>query len=285
MYLVFGLVSTAIIIMLEFMFLQVSFSLHDFRPWLVFPAGGLMDGALCAIGVYLYLKIKHIHLKPKYYFAGIFCAFIGFWAIYYMNYITAYVDGDIINHSFKGYHISTFMFNNQPFNFGTYLSYMFENYIVTTYSRSGMVLAHDNLGVGFHQFTFIIECIGFCLGGFLCAFVAIRGREYCKRCKLDFMRKKLYSFIPEALEIEIKGLRSSFESKEAFKNYVKNKDDISDKDSYIEASLKYCINCKTAFIEFRYMASKVKPDNEVVLIENEDRYTEISVPYDICLNI
>lgn len=280
----FGLVTTAFAVLMEFLFLQVNFSLHDFRPGLVLPAGGLMEGALCSSGVYLFLKIRHIRLKPKYFFAGVFIAFIGFWAIYFMNYITAYVDNDLINHSFNGLHISSFNYNEaEPFTFGNYLNFLFGNYTVTTYS-GGMVLSQSNLGIGFHKAAFVLECIGFCLGGLACGVIAIQGRDYCKRCKNDFFRKRLYSFSPENYDYEVTEIKKYMESKVYFWEYINTKSNdnqICEEHAIIEASLKYCISCKIAHIEYRYLVPKLK-DNKITWNEDKDKYKVLAAPYIIC---
>ncbi|MCX7746794.1 MAG: hypothetical protein N2645_07875 [Clostridia bacterium] len=281
MYILFGLVTTFFAVLLEFLFLQGDFSLHDFRPGLVIPAGGLMVGALCASGVYIFLKLKRLRLKPKYFIMGTFFAFLGFWAIYLMDYITAYVDNGIINHSFRGMHIGSFMYDEAPFNFANYLNFLFKNYTVTTYS-SGIKLSQNNLGIGFHKFTFALECLGFCLGGLGCGVVAIQGREYCKRCKNDFLRKKLYSFYPEMLDHEIEEVKKHFESKDCFFGYIKNNTyQVNEERPKVEASLKYCLHCKIAYIEYKFMFPKLK-DHNIVWIEDKDKYHVIDVPYIIC---
>jgi len=277
MYVIAGLISTIAIVLFELLLLQIPFSLHDFRPWLVFPAGGLMEGALCASGLYLYLKFKCIHLKPKHFVFAILISLIGFWAINYIGYFSAYVDGNTINHSFKGMHIS-----NYYFSFFDYLNYMFSNYTVKTYSSGGMILSQDNLGTGFHVVTFILEGIGFCLGGIGSCVFAIQGREYCKRCKIEFMSKKLYSFNPDKFDLEINELKCSFDSKETFKEQIQRKRIIeSENKPFITVFLKYCMSCKKSYIEFRYMYPKLGRSNEVTWKENRDQLVQIEAPYQV----
>ncbi|MDP4094285.1 MAG: hypothetical protein Q8920_13095 [Bacillota bacterium] len=281
LYIFSGIISTALVILLEFLFWQIPFSLHDFRPGLVLPAGGLIEGALCSLGIYLYLRIRKRRLKARHFIFGVICAFVGFWVIYYLNYSSAYINNGMINHSFKGMHISNYMYDNtHSFNFGNYLNFIFNHYIVKTYSVGGYIVTTDKLGIGFHRIAFILECIGFCLGSLGCSVIAMEGRDYCKSCKGDFTIKRLYSFDPEILGEEMEGITKSFESKSTFSDFIsKDRRHAKEQSPFIEVYLKYCTSCKVAYISFKYMYFKEKANDQYKLKEDKDRFKQIEAPY------
>ncbi|MDP4182676.1 MAG: hypothetical protein Q8942_16505 [Bacillota bacterium] len=279
MYLIWGAFTALLTIFLEFIFLQGSFSLHNFNPGLFIPAGGWIDGLLCASGIYLYMKIKRKRVKIRHRLCSVIIAIVTFSLIYFMMYFSAYVSDGNINHSFKGEHISNYMYNKtEVYSFRNYLKSILENTTTIT-TVNGLVTSKDNLGFGFNKFMLMLELLGFCVGGLTCGVIAMEGRDYCRRCKTDFMRKRLYSFKDGFLPEEIEGVKNSFESKESFKQFIKRDQAIEKDIPYYEATLKYCLSCKTAYIEYRYIYSKKSKDNKVIFREDKDKYEVIEAPY------
>lgn len=278
-----GCITILLMNLIELLFLQYNFSIHDFRPGLVFPAGGFIDGFFCVFGMFIIIKINKVHLRPEHFVIAGVLGLLGFFCINYMGYFTAYIDcRGVINHAFRGLHISNFEIKQKPMTFMNYLNYLFNNYTVTTYSiGGGLTLDKTNLGISFHKFTFVLEGIGFVIGGIVSGVIGVQAKEYCKSCKLPFEVKSLYAIELQNLEQECKNIMEAITSKSIFQEFIQTRKIIEHKTApYFSVNLKYCISCKTAFLEYRYMKPRTKADG-VVWKEDKDKCIIVEVPYRI----
>jgi len=282
MYILWGIITTIITILFEFIMMQVPFSLHTKSLSFFIPAGGFIDGVLCASGVYLYLRIKSLRLKPKHFICGGLITFVGFWSIYFMSYETAYVSDGRINHSFKGEKISNYMYNHtEQFTFDNYLHYGINKTRFTSYDYLGSIKKVDDFGYTFNTAVFISECIGFCLGGIVISVIAFKNRNNCRKCRNIYSKKRLYAFKTEYVKDEIKEIQKSFNSKDDFKAFIyKNREPLKNQEDFIEVSLKYCNDCNIGYIEYKHMKLMDKVKNEKVWAEDKDKYIEIEIPRD-----
>jgi hypothetical protein len=197
MYFFYGVISTVLTVIFEFILLQIPYSIHNKNLAFIIPAGGFIDGALCAVGLYLYLKLKDSRLKLKHCICAIVLAFTGFWSIYYMSYQTTYVFNGDINHTFRGEKITSYMYNNtENFSFLNYLDIIIKGTSFKATYYSGTLTEDYHFGHTFNTFVLIAECIGFCLGGLSIGAIALENRDTCKKCKDPFYVKKLYNFNP-----------------------------------------------------------------------------------------
>jgi hypothetical protein len=281
MYIFWGIITAVLTILLEFIFLQGSFSLNSFTVGVVIPAGAWIDGLLCASGMYLYLKIKHKRVKIRHRICSVVIAFVTFGLIYLMSYSTTFVENGKVNHAFKGEHISNFSYNQtENYNFSDYLNLRLNNIRIIS-SHNGLIIGEYDMGLEFNKFLFLLQLLGFCIGGLTCGVIAIEGRDYCKKCKIDFITKHLYSVPEELFNEEFNAINKTFESKDSFKQYVGVQRNVGYNAPYYDVSLKYCASCKKAYIEYRYIYIKRCKKGEEVLAENKDKRNVIEAPYRI----
>jgi hypothetical protein len=282
LYILWGIISTALSIFLEFILQQIPYPIHNRSLAFIIPAGGFMEGALCTVGIFLYLKMKSLRVKPKHFVFGALMAFAGFWAVYYMGYQTSYVYKDSLNHSFQGEKLTNYIYDDMSsVTFHDYLNLVIENTSFKSVAYVGASAEIDNFGFNFNIIVFISECIGFCLGGASIGLIALNNRESCKKCKSLFHYKKLYAFDPELMKDEINEIQNSFNTKGEFKAFVyKNRVSLKADEAYVDVFFKYCSTCNIGYIEYRYMQPKNKLAAEIVWTEDEDEYMQIHLPSD-----
>lgn len=282
MYIFWGILSALITAVLEFVMLKMPYSIHIQMLGMVFPIGGILDGGLSAIGIFIYLKIKHIRLRPRHCISGILIAFLSFWSIYFINYASAYVYNGSINYNFKGEHISSYEDKyGKKFTFDNYLKFRIRNISFKSTWAGGLLSETNNFGNSFNTFVFISECLGFCLGGFIISGIALEDRGTCRKCKNPFTVRRLYIFKPEYLNDEMEGLKGSLLTREKFEDYVyKARESLTDEEPYVEVSLKYCNNCSKGYIVFSRIVPRIKAGKRLVWVEDKDTYRQIELDSD-----
>jgi hypothetical protein len=280
MFIVISLISSIIIAILEYLLSLLGFSFHNFFPGIIFPVGAIIDGFLCSVGSYAYLR--SINKNNKYYhivFSIIF-SIMTFFLIYYISYLTSYISGNNENHLLHGTHISNFLFNNsEPFNFITYIKYSFSN-METVGHYSSIVISKKPIGNTLGTIMFLLELIGFIFGSILSSFIVIQLRDNCKKCKTILGKKKLYKFNPDDFEVEVNGIQNSISSKKNLSIYISNRRNIDLSMPFYEVIGKYCTNCHISFIEFIFKYRKRKNNGEEIIVEDKEKYKTIQVPYD-----
>jgi len=150
--------------------------LHTTTLFFVIPIGGIFAGILCGGGLFWGIHLTHLRSGIWHEIASIFLAVFGWIGIYYGLYETAYMSSDMeINHDFIGVPLRDFVSTNvgRPVTFWDYLTYDVKNrqssfWIVIGSKKSGSVplpIGSAGLGSLYNWFKFVLEGIGFVIGG------------------------------------------------------------------------------------------------------------------------
>lgn len=278
MHIIFGLISMFLVLLLEYLLLiSLDFSLHSLRLWFILPIGGLLVGALCGLGIFLYLKKAHIRASAKHYLASALIAFLGFWVIHYFTYASTYIDEDgKVNNLFQGEHISNFLNADfEPIGFGDYLDITFENTEVSFTRRSGQSF---NLGEGYNKTSFYFDMLGFAIGGLLIGPMVLGNKRYCEKCKKYMKEDKLYDINYSDWERESLEFHNAMHgTKEDFEKFIKKERVLSKTEPYFSVTLTHCPSCKDAFITLRFMQPKKDSYGNITWEENKQYNQKIDM--------
>ncbi len=263
-------------------------SFHSFKLWFILPVGGLIEGSLCGIGIYVYLIKKELKAKLRHYFISALLGFIGFWLITFFNYASTYVHNDEINNTFTGEHISNYMYSQtEPFTFGNYLKYEFENTETEIRHRGAKLVDSKNFGEGFNKASFYISMVGFMIGGMLIGLIMLGNKVYCEKCKKYMKSKKLYEFDISEWDYEVNALLDIINKpKEEIMNFFSKNRVLSPVvEAIIEVKLTYCDVCKDGFITLMYMQPKTDSSGKVLYEENPSKSKTLKLEVDTVTSI
>ncbi|MBP2024156.1 ribosomal protein L44E [Clostridium punense] len=277
MFIFFGLISLLLTILADYLIMAfIGISVHSFTLWFILPIGGAILGAFCGKGIFLYLKHANIKATAKHTITSAILAFIGFWAINYFAYFSTYVDDESINNTFKGEHISNYMYNDtEPFTFKNYLEFQFETSesVVSVGGHSSG--SSISFGKGYNKTSFYITMLGFIIGGLTVGSTVVGDKSYCDKCKKYMKEKKLYDFTYSSFDNEVMALEKALQkTKEEFDDFIKQERPFEEYgEPYITAVLTYCPVCKDGFINLKFMEPKKGSGGKLVWEEN-DKYTK-----------
>lgn len=272
MFILYGFISVITILFIDCLIMLLSgFSIHNFNLWFIIPAGGLIEGALCGIGIFLYLMKKNLKISAKHIISSGLIAFIAFWAITYFTYASTYIDNGKVNNIFKGEHISNYMYNDRKvFTFSNYLNYQFENAETSIQYRGRNVGSSTNLGKGINKVSFYVSSLGFLIGGLAVGLIFLGNTVYCDKCKRYMKERKLFDFTYSEWSKEVSDLQYALQgTREDFENFVRKERVMTESlEPYISVTLAYCNSCKDAFIIFKFMEVKKNSKGDLTWEEN-----------------
>lgn len=285
MFILFGLISMIVALLADyFLMVLLDVSFNSFNLWFIIPIGGGVVGALCGLGIFLYLKKMNIKASAKHFIASGLIAFIGFWSINYFTYASTYIDNGKVNNTFKGEHISNFMYNDtESFTFGNYLNYRFENAesVMTFIAiKTGDPV---KFGKGYNKTSFYISMLGFILGGLSIGLIVLGDKAYCDKCKKYMLERKLYDFTYSDWDDEVIGLQNALQvTKEEFNIFVKRERVMpSNPEPYIRVVLTHCPVCKDAFITLKFMQAKKDSSGKITWEENKQYNRKLELANEI----
>ena len=245
----------------EFILLQFHLQFHNVIFQYFLPLGGMADGALCAAGLYAFLRVKHMRLRKKYFAAGTVLALLGFGVIHMVDAAWAFAPGGSMPRNFLG-----------DFTAIRLVSAGYRKFYWDIFGTA-------KSGLGQNLCLFILELAGFILGGLIIGFVAVEDRKCCSRCKELYSFEKIYAFQKENKAEEIKGMKTALGSELLLGNYIDHyRAGFDDHAPYYAVLLKYCHRCKRTYITYLYMEPRPgKKNKKEEWKGNWDKATEFRI--------
>lgn len=251
-------------------------SVQSFSLFFILPIGGLVEGSLTSRLMFKHLKRKNIKANFMHYMLAALIAFSTFWTINFTYYMTTYVDDNKINHLFKGEHISNYMYNDyEVFTFKNYL----DNSFSTTEVKSKHISTPMNFGRGYNKTSFIIDMVGFVIGGLLSGLMVLGGLAYCDKCKRYMTDKELYKIPLTECDEEIKAFSNMLnDTKERVQEFINSdKPSLEHNEAHIQVTLSYCPICKEGYLAFKHLEPKKHSNNNTEWEEKEIDRKKVSL--------
>ncbi len=253
LFTILGLITTILLVVL-FNHLT-GYEIHSFALWFVIPVGGGLVGAGAASGLfYGYLRYN----KPvtgKVYLLGMLLGIIAFYGIYYVSYVTTYVDSDNkTNYSFKGDPLSTYEFDGQPITFSKYLELKKESVTHQIFYRVPIHSGEYTTGKTTNTLSFYLQLLAAIIGGAVVGLAIIDKKKFCKKCKRYSQEKELFKFNIDDYDVIFKKLLESIKEISKLEELIKDTKFIQEKGKgYISVEQQYCPNCFESVIKVKAM--------------------------------
>lgn len=220
------------------------FELHSFSFFFIVPLGGLLVGAAAAVGLfYGYLRYNK-PVKKTHYVFGAALGVAAFLGIYYVSYLTTYVDANKeINYSFNGDPISSYEIDGQRVTFSKYLE-ISQNAKSQFYFRGRPVGDEVETGGGFGALMFYLQILAAAVAGASVGLVIIGDKRYCENCTKYTKEKELFKFDVEQYEDIVCNLTNAIDKPSVLKKIIKTVGLKDDKiNAFVRVDLDYCPNC------------------------------------------
>lgn len=242
---IFTILGLAVTIILFVFFNHATgFEFNSFSLFFIIPIGGLFVGAGSSVGLFSGLLFTNKPVNRNHYLLGAALGFIAFWGIYYVSYITTYIDtkGEV-NYSFQGEAISNYEIEGEEISFSKFLN-ISKNTESQFFFHGRPIGDGIDTGGGFGNFMFYLHLIAAMLAGAFVGLSIVGDKNYCGRCKKYMKEKTLFKFELDRYEEIADRLLENKDQLEGLRSIIKSTE-LKDKEvkSFVQTDLEYCPSC------------------------------------------
>lgn len=250
-----------------------SFDLSSFSLFYIVPVGAIITGALASLGYYFGILKSNLKASKTVRSIGFIITLVGFVAIQYGFYHTAYMDeNNDLNFKMKGEHISNVIGDpEEPINFISFTKEMVNSRVIS-FSNRGRAL-FDIEGVKVVNWIFyLLDFVGMLAGSFIARMVVIGDKKYCDNCKRYMKDKKFGMFSTSNYERLDRMKAITYANPDEIAAPFQD-DGCAINSEHYDVYLHWCTTCNSGYLQLQYMELNSKNN----LSNNEAKNIEIPI--------
>lgn len=248
-----GILSSAILgLLVALISMMTDHNLLGFTVMYIFPIGTILFSMVVSVFYFITLVKGNVKVTFAKSLVMVVIVFISYFGIEYFTYLNTYidVDGDGLNYSREGYHISEFYNENtdETFTFLSYYKYRVDHAIVTSYSKYSDSSTTVEGKTGLNWVREIAAILGLPIGVAFAYASVFEDRKYCEECKKYMKKKKLFAILDNFAEA-INSLDEIINSEdissvESLRTFIEsNPTSLRYSNSHIIGKAYYCKGC------------------------------------------
>lgn len=251
-----------------------SFDLSSFSLFFIVPVGAILIGALASLGYYFGVLKANIKVSKTIQIIGLIITFVGFVAIQYGFYHTAYIDyNDNLNFKMEGEHISNYVIGEteEPVNFISFTKLSVNTRVISFTNRGSKGFEVEGNKV-VNWIFYIIDFVGMLAGSFFTRVFVIGDKKYCDNCRRYLKAKKISMFSTSNLERIDRMKAIAYANPEDITALLQT-DGCSPKGEHYDVYLHRCTSCNNGYVQLQYM----ELDSKKNLSVNKEKSIDIQI--------